>query len=133
MIRLLCFLFLYLLNCYFANDFFAIKLTVPLAIIIMARLIFIQSKYLTVDDAFWFTSFIFFVIGPCQSLDHGYFEKGSPASNIIFSDDEFINAMVVLVFFYISFIVAEYYKLGKNFQAPKIYQWFGQFHAAIAP
>jgi hypothetical protein len=47
----------------------------------------------------WLVMFIFFVIGPCQSLSSGYFTGGSPVDGLYFENAELITAQLIVFLF----------------------------------
>jgi oligosaccharide repeat unit polymerase len=56
-----------------------------------------------------FIPFLFFVIGPIQSLNEGRFKAGSPASSIFFTDKELLTAFSFVFFFYLFSFLSEKY------------------------
>lgn len=89
----------YLLNVIIANDVFSIVVTMPIFLIIMFNVFRIKDANITCSDIFWFVCFIFFVIGPIQTLDGNSFSYGSPVYGVIFDDDDIIVASVSISLF----------------------------------
>lgn len=108
MIRVIVISIIYAINVVAAQSAFIALLTLPLFIIIALNLARIKTPELKKDDMFWFLMFIFFVIGPCQSI-HGGMIGARPDSPIggvtryIYENSEFILAMAIVVLFSIAF------------------------------
>jgi hypothetical protein len=98
MIRVFFLAFYYALNCIFAEPF-AIMVTFPIFAICCLNLYYIKEKTIDAEDMFWLTIYLFFVIGPCQSFNHGFIGSTGPVSGVSFTEGELIQASLIVITF----------------------------------
>ncbi|WP_105386090.1 hypothetical protein [Neorhizobium alkalisoli] len=104
--RVSIYIFLWAINSFAVGDVDTVLLTLPTFLLCIFNVYRIKNRYLTAADMFWFVYFIFFVIGPIQTLSDNYFRKGGPVFGIYFTDGEIYTAAAVTFLFALSATVA---------------------------
>ncbi len=107
--RIACLFLLYLATILTAQEIFPILLTAPLFIIVAANLGRIKSPYITRQDMFWFCIFLFFIVEPCQLIHNGSIgplNREAQVTTYIYSREEFVTAMTIVVVFTLAFSLA---------------------------
>jgi len=93
--------FYYALNCVFVAEPFAIAITLPLFLLCCLNMYRINETFVVAEDMVWLIVYLFFVIGPCQSIGDGYIGKATgPVAGVSFTDQEIIQASVIVFSFF---------------------------------
>lgn len=100
--RLAFFVVYFALHAVLAADAFVVWLAIPSLLLCCYNVSRITVAYATVEDMAWLVIFIFFVIGPCQTVRFGYLELDGPASGIFFTDGEIATAFGIIFLFLLS-------------------------------
>lgn len=104
--RMSFYVFLWIINSAAVGDTNTILLTLPTFLVCLFNIHRIRNSYLTVADMFWFVYFVFFVIGPIQSLSDNYFRKGGPVFGVYFTNGEILSAAAIAFLFALSATIA---------------------------
>lgn len=98
----------YLLNCIFAAESYSIVLTLPLLILCCVNLYPIREKFFVAEDMIWLITYLFFVIGPCQTIGDGYIGKTvGPVAGVSFTDAELAQTALLIFLFFFAVTVAK--------------------------
>lgn len=119
--RLLIYIGYYGLNLIFCRDPLAILLTAPTMALVLVDVATNKAKYVTIDDAFSFVMFIFFVISPLQIISDGIINpEGGPTRFFRYSQSTMVVGALCPFLFYGPFL---YFSWKKRRQpgAPQFY------------
>lgn len=95
----------YILNAFTAQDSFAIWLTLPLLVLVLSNTGGTSKGDVTPDDVFWFCIYLYFVIGPCQSISFGNVNIDGPTRGLSYQNTQIAYGMFIVFAFLAAFSV----------------------------